>query len=579
MSDIGLYKKILLLCTGIMVFLSSILFIFFINFYRQEITAYEYELIRSEINDTAIRTNRMLLDYMHLVNLIINDQGVMELYTREFAHALVYHEALSRYVGGSDGVNAIALVTSRGNVFFSMQHMANSTGIRDVYLHYANNNGFARQMVWISSHAPEYAINTNFKVIKLLHDIFDDSFNYMGTLIINIRDDLLADVERLNDYAENAFILIDTGGRVLLERSGIEVQTAERQLQEILRIYNAAISYDGNFTETLEGTTFITVYQKLLNFQMFMVGIVSTAPMNRKIRSFIINMTGILLLIYIPCIIVSVLICGSIYRPVKKLVSAMGTVEKGNLDVSLTVSRSAEMEYLADGFNNMTARIKLLIEENNRNSLLAKDLEIKALQSQITPHLLYNTLGSIIWLLENNEKDRAIAIISKLGKYYRFSLSKKDSLIELEMELEHLKLYMDIERYRLNNAFSYTIDIPGELLDFKCPRVFLQPVIENSIIHGIKGKEGESIIVIKVKKRRGAVIIQIADSGKGMNKERLQVLNTALTGGDDDISGNSYGIYNIRSRIILTYGQGSGIHYLSKQGIGTMAVLRLTGRD
>ena len=222
--------------------------------------------------------------------------------------------------------------------------------------------------------------------------------------------------------------------------------------------------------------------------------------------------------------------------------------------------------------NYMISKINILVEEKYKLGLEVKNLELKALQAQINPHFLYNSLEMInSTALLNNIPDIA-AQVTALSRFYRLSLSQGKEIITIGEELEHIRIYIHIQNMRFQNRISYNIDVQEEVLKYKTLKIILQPIVENSIIHGIFEKDSKSgVISVSVDKMNDSIFINIEDDGIGIPEEKLKnLLNYSIP---EEASG--YGIKNIDQRIRLYYGQKYGLSFLSKPGAGTKATVHI----
>ncbi|WP_367401712.1 sensor histidine kinase [Lacrimispora indolis] len=204
--------------------------------------------------------------------------------------------------------------------------------------------------------------------------------------------------------------------------------------------------------------------------------------------------------------------------------------------------------------------------------------ELKALQAQINPHFLYNTLNAITWQAADQGAEEISILSNSLGKFFRIGLSKGAEVISLREELEHVTSYLEIQSIRYHSRLSYEIHVDDKCLDFRMIKLLLQPLAENSIYHGIKEKQGAGIIKISVSEEgtgeETITELEVWDNGAGIPEETLAFINETLKKGGTDCEAG-YGIYNVNERIRLFYGKEYGLHYESSFGHWTKAVLRI----
>ena len=222
-----------------------------------------------------------------------------------------------------------------------------------------------------------------------------------------------------------------------------------------------------------------------------------------------------------------------------------------------------EIGQLVYNYNAMVERINQLMDEQTETAEKLKVSEVKALQAQINPHFLYNMLDMINWLAQT------------LSKFYKLTLSKKNITTPIREELRHVELYVKLQNMRYEDKISFLIDVPDEILDFEIPKLVLQPIVENSIQHGIFEKESkEGTIVIMAWMEGMDIVFVISDDGVGIPPEKVPLI---LDGTYEDGKGSNIGIYNTHLRLQLLYGKGYGLHYESTPGQGTEVQVRLPG--
>ena len=206
----------------------------------------------------------------------------------------------------------------------------------------------------------------------------------------------------------------------------------------------------------------------------------------------------------------------------------MKAFEKNAENYTYTQVRGTEeLMMLSDSFDHMVRRIQKLMEQVRQEEITLRKTELKALQAQINPHFLYNTLNSVSSLIKMNCPDEAFIMIQAIGTFYRTSLSDGKTLIPLEQEITNIENYIKIQKVRYGNKIEYEIDIENEILQEWIVKLTLQPLIENSIYHGIKEMRGKGIIRIKGWKEKNKVFIQVSDNGLGIPEEKLEELSNS----------------------------------------------------
>lgn len=280
----------------------------------------------------------------------------------------------------------------------------------------------------------------------------------------------------------------------------------------------------------------------------------------------------VLFAVLVALILVAV-ISYSITTPIRELSNAMKQVEKENFDIEVHSKRKDEIGHLILSFNYMVGKIRQLIYEVYQKKIEQKNAEIRALQAQINPHFLYNTLDSINWMLiERGEQDISDVVIS-LGDILRYAIGGQNHLVPLRDEVRYIESYLYIQKNRLEERLDYQWELEEEALGFLVPKLILQPIIENAVIHGIEPIKKGGKIIIKAWMEQDTLLVRVRDNGKGMDREELRALEEKIAGRSDS---ENIGIKNIRRRIELTFGQEHAMEIESTRGEGTAITLRMS---
>lgn len=236
-----------------------------------------------------------------------------------------------------------------------------------------------------------------------------------------------------------------------------------------------------------------------------------------------------------------------------------------------------EIGELTDSYNYMAMRQNLLIRRQQETAEELRISEIGALQAQINPHFLYNTMDMINWLSQSGEQDKVTHAVQALSGFYKLTLSRKDPIADLRSEIEHVRLYVELQNMRFDNKITLTVDIPDELLSVHLPKLTMQPIIENSILHGILEKESqEGTIVIAGWEEGEDAVILISDDGVGMDES---VLSSILSGENKKATGTNIAVSNTHRRLQILFGKDYGLTYRSVLNEGTEVEIRVPRRE
>ena len=258
-------------------------------------------------------------------------------------------------------------------------------------------------------------------------------------------------------------------------------------------------------------------------------------------------------------------------KPLRGLASAMESFEADADHFTYRpVGGTREVQELSDSFEHMVLRIQELMTTVREEEINLRKTELKALQAQINPHFLYNTLDSIAWMCEQGRNADAVKMVHALARLFRISISRGHELIPIAKEIEHAESYLQIQMYRYKNQFTYTFDVDPDCLGYYCNKITLQPIIENSINHGLELMVEEGRIDVCVRQDGDDIVFSVQDNGVGMSEEQIEAI---MQHGPTDRTG--IGIKNVNDRLKIYFGRNYGLHITSEPDVGTCVEIRM----
>ena len=282
------------------------------------------------------------------------------------------------------------------------------------------------------------------------------------------------------------------------------------------------------------------------------------------------------IILVIVALLFSRFMARSITLPIQKLRDSMKKVQEGDFSVSdVVVDSKNEIGSLTKSFDVMTHRIHELMEQNVHEQEEKRKSELKALQSQINPHFLYNTLDSIIWMAEGKKNEEVVLMTASLARLLRQSISNEDEVVPIANEVEYARGYLTIQKMRYKDKLEFQIEVDSSILYIPLIKLVLQPIIENAIYHGLKYKESKGLLIVKGFMKDGNAVLQVIDDGVGMDEETLAHIYDKHK---VNYHSNGVGVYNVQKRLKLYYGEDYGITYTSELGKGTTATITIPGR-
>ena len=265
----------------------------------------------------------------------------------------------------------------------------------------------------------------------------------------------------------------------------------------------------------------------------------------------------------------------SIYTPIKKLHDVTTTITKNDLRALMTSDNVDEITELGMSFNIMIGKIKELLDSKIKEQENLKKAELRALQAQINPHFLYNTLDTIIWMAESKKTDQVVKMVSALSDFFRISLSKGMDWITIREEVERIRSYLTIQKMRYRDILDFKIEVDEDVAENTILKLILQPLVENALYHGIKNKRQGGMISVRARRKgEDEVMLEVEDDGIGFTSEKLAQLRAELDDDSGDIKLESgFGIGNVNKRIRLYYGKPYGLSIQSEYSTGTCVTL------
>ncbi|MBN2502479.1 MAG: sensor histidine kinase [Anaerolineales bacterium] len=282
-------------------------------------------------------------------------------------------------------------------------------------------------------------------------------------------------------------------------------------------------------------------------------------------------------LIFLPFVIgfsfvAAWIISASIYIPIKKLHDITTTITKNDLQALVTHENVDEITELVMSFNIMIGKIRELLDAKVKEQEDLKKAELKALQAQINPHFLYNTLDTIVWMAEAQKTVQVIEIVRALSSFFRIALSKGKDWIPIRQELEHVQSYLYIQKIRYRDILDYRIEVDDDILDGTILKLTLQPLAENALYHGIKNKRDGGTITLRARRNgNDQVLLEVEDNGVGFTPYRLAQIQSAINEESDEIAvtESGFGLENVNKRIKLYYGKQYGVSIESQYRSGS----------
>lgn len=395
---------------------------------------------------------------------------------------------------------------------------------------------------------------------------FTGSGNREGVVFIDLNYSAISELCDQNSIGSKGYVfLLDQDGNVVYHPQ-------QQQLYNELQTENIDLVMNTDKETLMDGSgdnAKIYTISRSEKTGWTVVGCTNVAELlkdSKKARSIYVLVAAILVIV---ALVLSNLISRNITRPLQQLRDSMARVQEGDFGAAeVEVTSRNEVGSLTRSFNVMTSRIQELMKQNIYEQQQKRKSELKALQSQINPHFLYNTLDSIIWMAEGKKNEEVVVMTASLARLLRQSISNEEEQVPIGQEVEYARSYLTIQKMRYKDKLEFQIQVDAQIMGVPIIKLVLQPLIENAIYHGLKYKEGKGLLIVRGYREGENAVIQIRDNGAGMDEQTLAHI---FEKHKVNYRSNGVGVYNVQKRLQLYYGMDYGITYSSRQGEGTTA--------
>lgn len=401
--------------------------------------------------------------------------------------------------------------------------------------------------------------NNNFvSMIRLIRDV--DTMDTLGILIININDSVFTNIySEMADKPDSEVVLLDENNHIIVSNKDIMKFDLDDFINE------AGSNEYFSKVQIIDKREYLKSYINLNRYNWKFISLVPFKEMKGEWEAFNLITFLIIFINGIMLFIGSILISRTITNPIKKLIKSMRGIEKRKFKMVHIKTGNDEIGKLKEGYNIMIQEIQKLIQQTVEEQRIKRKAELNVLQAQVKPHFLYNTLDAMGYLALSGKSEELYESLEALGSYYRTSLSKGQEVITIKEEIDIVKSYLILQKLRYGKIFDVTYEIDESSYEYKIPKLVLQPLVENSIYHGIKPKGEVGVIKICVKTEDEQIVLSVEDDGVGMSEEALKSIKL------DTINSNSssFGLKGTIKRLQLFYGITDIYNIESKKRYGT----------
>ncbi|MCD9020281.1 sensor histidine kinase [Cohnella silvisoli] len=528
-------------------------------------------------------TSKMVVKLDDYVTDLYN-MSAMPLYNKEFLQWLADPnielqkiKSMDLYIENLNKIKpdtmSVYVFDNYGHAFFNIKSMGKRNNLEEVKSEWAQiaEKGSGRPQLIstreVSTDKDTYYAFSVVRQLKQLNDMSPIGYIVFDTNITAIN----RQIQDVDQVTKGKTILVDENNTVVFDSDG-KLITRNLSDDESIRM---ATADRGSFHIDVDGKSYICTYAKsaLTKWKMFVYIPMEDATRQAAVtRNITLLTTGAFVTF---ALLIAIAISYALTRPLSKIKTLMQEVQTGNLDVSFNQKYRDEVGLLGRHFNIMVTRVRELLEEVKLTQTRKKEAEYAALQSQINPHFIYNTLEMIRMKAELNDDEEVADMTFTLGKLLRYGVNHEEQHVTVGKELEHLNNYMLLQNSRFSNKFRLVIDIPESDYEIPCIKLMFQPIVENAIHYAFKDRLEEGTIRISVRHKGEDVVFTVTDDGSGMDAQRLKALREHMTGNRVLTPGKGIGLRNVNERIKLQYGEVYGLTVESTENEGTRITIRL----
>jgi two-component system sensor histidine kinase YesM len=532
--------------------------------YKREINSQITKNIDENINNLsrqsmAVYTN--LNDLLFVLNTPENKEDID--YLQAYNRMSDYFQSV---LESNVKINSISLINSNGKVIYYIDHKANSINLYNV-----KNEKWFKDALLLKGRPLVRELHYNqfvnfprnekplvVSITRAIIDLADYTNKPLGVLVF---DQNLLQFENIfnNIQTEKDEIVLVTGktGNIIHTNKSITSKVRQDLISLIKGKKNGT-----SFDYYINNKKMLVIYSKSNDFNWSVISLLPYKSLQNK-SSYLKN---IFITLFIAVLglgfLLSYIFSNAVTSPLNKLTYSFRQLKKGDFSTRIIVKGENEFSQIAYTFNDMSINIEKLIKEKYELALLGKQSELIALQNQINPHFLYNTLTSIKLVIDKGDLHNASFMVENLSDIFRYCLNKGANIVKFSQELEHIKNYLSIQKLRFGDKLEINYDIDEDVLSLPILRLTLQPIIENSIFHGLEPKLGKGELKITAKKFNDNFYIYIFDNGVGITQDKLNKINVQLKS-DSSKRSDKLGIYNVNSRIKNYFGDEYGLTILS----------------
>ncbi|MBO1510678.1 histidine kinase [Metabacillus sp. BG109] len=547
--------------------------------YTKSIEEQVGEYIPKLLEQANENINNQLIELKQLPDSIYNSSQVIEVLRKDSFQSksillkdeFLVNSYLSRtYINGGNTDLLGVFLLSKNRIFTSTKTTFTGFDLQTAPLPYGQDIDLQGKEEIILPYQTNLSFKGNPPFILLMKQLRDyENQENLGTIFIAVE---LTFIEKAlksldQDHKSNIWIT-DLSGQIIFHTDPHFIGELDEEFVDYPKI-------NGSFRTTEHEDNQLISVDKFQGNDWYLFHTIAISDLTKE-TDVVRNGTIIVFIAFvILSTIISIILAWNVSNPLNKLTKLMKQVEKGNFNVDLPIDTQDEVGILANSFNSMIQEINQLIKKNYQIELRQKDAELYALQSQINPHFMYNTLETIGYAVEEEETEAVVKMVSLLGRMLRYSLNNKEKLVPISLEVRHMNDYLTIQKFRFEDRIDFTINEEVDTNRFFTPKFILQPIIENAIKYGLEQHHTSVIEIVITKTGEDEILLKVKDNGPGIEEKILAKLNESLRSNPMARRDSKFGLINVHARIAMIFGETYGLQVKSEFNKGTEVIVKI----
>lgn len=544
-----------------------------------------YQFLVQKMEDMTIESSEQILDqtainletYLRNMRRISDTMYYSVIKDKDLATDTMAEEMNLLYEANKDNLISIACYTNAGELVAAIPVSAEKEDLHIIQQEWFTDAMERMENFHFSTpHVQNLFDNTSYRyywVVSLSRavELTNNGSSRLGVLLVDMN---YSSIEQLLQKAntDNSMEYV-----YLIDREG-EIIYHPRQKLIYMNLYEEnnrkAASYeDGSHQEYFQGDERLITVKTVSYTGWKIVSVTSKRSLNMGLTETRLFFVMLMLLTMLMIIVINQLVSSSIAKPLQRLNESVKEWEAGNMNPKIYVGGFSEVEHLGKTLRSTVAQIRQLMDDILVEQEEKRKSELDALQSQINPHFLYNTLDSIVWMIEGERYDDAVFMVTQLASLFRVSLSRGKTIIQVSDEIRHAKNYMNIQKIRYKNAFTVEFQIEEKILECCTVKLVIQPLLENALYYGVEGMDGDGEIRVRGYQKGEDLYIEVSDNGIGMPKEMVEQL--LAENNHVPKKGSGVGLINVHNRLRLRFGNSYGLEIESIPDEGTCVRIHL----